>query len=186
MKRILFSLGLFFLANHALALPNVAWFYDGGYFVRDIHSGGWIETIGNAEAFYFTETQRTETYVDLFDATRGMTVRLQKDAMFLRAQGEPSLRFFKWGSWDNRRFFGYDLGGGRSGYYLLIGARMYRHVLVDNGQKTTSYLRDNGRSSTTLNLLFPRTDAHYAIVGNDVFINTGASRWVKIYSGSWQ
>jgi hypothetical protein len=185
-KHALFSLGIFFFAPIAqAALPNVAWFYHGGYFVKDLNTGLWSETIGATETFNFREDASTATTVDLYDPTRGMTVRLTDGAIYLKAKGASSLTYFKSGRWDNRRVFTYNLGGGREGYYQLIAGAMYRHVTFDNGQKTSTYLRDNGRDGQTLNLLYPRNNTSYAIQGADVYIRTAAGKWVRLFSGRW-
>lgn len=190
MKRFLFGLGLFLISNAGqAALPNTAYFYypaSEGYFVKDVQTGVWSETIQNTEVFYFKEIGSSANAVDLFDPTRNMTVKLDKNGVFLKAMGETKFTFYRSGSWDNRSLFSYNLGAGRSGYYQLIGGNMYRHVTNDNGQKSSSYLRNNGRDYQTVNLLYPKNQTSYAIQGNEVFIQTKPGKWSKLFSGNWQ
>jgi hypothetical protein len=71
-------------------LHRIVWQYSGGFF-KDAGNGRWEET--NASGHYcFQEVRRTGEYVDMFDASRGFTVRLYGNAMYL--QGGSSYPVF--------------------------------------------------------------------------------------------
>lgn len=73
--------------------------YTGAITIQ--HACNVVEYLAGASgpSFKFKQTNRTNEYVDMYDASRDMLVRLTKDAMFLRTGHNP-LAFFKNGTWN--------------------------------------------------------------------------------------
>jgi hypothetical protein len=71
-------------------LRRIVWQYQGGFFKAD-GSNCWTESNASG-TYHFQEVRRTPDFVDLFDASRGFTVRLYDNAMYL--QGGPSYPTF--------------------------------------------------------------------------------------------
>lgn len=64
------------------------------------HACGWVEYLAGSHApdWRFVEVGRNKDFVDLYDASRNMTVRLEKNRMLLKTGNNP-LGFFKNGNW---------------------------------------------------------------------------------------
>jgi hypothetical protein len=78
-------------------LNRLVWTYQGGFF-KDVGSGRWEEF--NASGHYcFQEVARNADYIDLFDGSRGFTVRLYNNAMFLQGGSYACFTKFYDGSW---------------------------------------------------------------------------------------
>jgi hypothetical protein len=74
-------------------LPRLRWAHSEGSFA---HAGGshWVERNDRGEVtFRFREERRTADYVELFDSSRDLFVRLYGDRMLLRA---PDLGYADW------------------------------------------------------------------------------------------
>jgi hypothetical protein len=61
---------------------RVVWQYQGGFF-KDLGGGRWFEANASG-TYHFREVGRGREFIDLFDASRGMTARLYGNAMYLR------------------------------------------------------------------------------------------------------
>jgi hypothetical protein len=78
-------------------LRRVVWQYSGGFF-KDAGNGRWEEQ--NASGQYnFQESRRTREFVELFDASRGLTARLYNNAMYLQGGDRPVFSKLYDGEW---------------------------------------------------------------------------------------
>ena len=84
---------------HAAGPDRLVWSYEGGYF-RDQDADGWVERNPSGE-YHFKEVRRNREFIELYDCSRDCTVRLYKDAMFLKGfNGEhPDFIKFYCGRW---------------------------------------------------------------------------------------
>jgi hypothetical protein len=90
--------------------------YPDHYVLYDHASRTWVETIGCRVAYRFTQVSNQMNELTLFDASRGMTVRLTYDGMFLKAAGDAGFGFYQSGTFDRRiRFSHRDAGGAYTG-----------------------------------------------------------------------
>ena len=78
-------------------LRRVVWTYQGGYFKAD-GSDCWTES-NSSGTYHFKEVRRTPEFVDLYDASRGLTARLYDNAMYLQGGNYPTFTKFYDGSW---------------------------------------------------------------------------------------
>ena len=72
------------------AFRRVVWQYPGGFF-KDAGNGQWEESNASG-TYHFQEVRRGPEFIDLFDASRGLTARLYGNAMYL--QGGPDFPVF--------------------------------------------------------------------------------------------
>jgi hypothetical protein len=79
------------------ALRRVVWQYSGGFF-KDVGNGRWEEQNASGQ-YHFQEARRTREFVDLFDASRGLTARLYNNAMYLQGGDNPVFTKFYDGEW---------------------------------------------------------------------------------------
>jgi hypothetical protein len=70
----------------ALAGERLVWSYEGGFFA-DKDKKNWIEENPTGK-YFFKEVDRNEDYIELYDKSRDCTVRLYKDAMYLKGLGQ--------------------------------------------------------------------------------------------------
>ena len=79
-------------------LRRVVWQYQGGFF-KDVGRGRWTES-NPSGTYHFQEVNRNRDFVDLWDGSRGFTVRLYDHAMYLKG-GNDHRDFTKFydGNW---------------------------------------------------------------------------------------
>lgn len=109
------------------------WIYKDGWFVAD-RQGRWAEvneeTRRLGQPWWFRETTRTEEYVEMYDDSRRVTVRLTATAMLVRwdrAESDASWEEYHKGQWQehnrgeisSRSISVADLPVGRSGRRVL-------------------------------------------------------------------
>lgn len=79
------------------------WQYTGGSF-RDEGNGNWVERNAR-DTWRFRETQRTAEYIELYDSSRGYSVRLRGDTNWIKGGNERVRKFPDWtqlgrGTWS--------------------------------------------------------------------------------------
>jgi hypothetical protein len=75
---------------HNSRTPRVGWNqfnYAGGAFVR--RGNSWIEYQNGRPAFQFIEAARAPSFIDLYDPSRRLTVRIEGDRALIQAAGRP-------------------------------------------------------------------------------------------------
>jgi hypothetical protein len=80
-------------------LTRLVWTYQGGFF-KDVGNGRW-EEFNSSGHYCFQETGRNADFIDLFDASRGFTVRIYNNAMFLQGGSYTTFTKFYDGSWTS-------------------------------------------------------------------------------------
>jgi hypothetical protein len=80
--------------------PRNFWVYGplGQYEFRKLANSEWVQNAPTGN-YYFVETQRTPEYVELYDPSRGGYARLYANAMYTRAEVEPTWYFSLHGHW---------------------------------------------------------------------------------------
>lgn len=74
------------------------WEYGTGRFEL-IGNGRWRETDNGGGTAQFVETRRRAEYIEIFDQSRDVGVRLYADKMFLKQPGPRNYEFFRPGRW---------------------------------------------------------------------------------------
>jgi hypothetical protein len=178
------------LSRGVTAAPadRVAWFYDVGYLVKDLHTQGWIESANGQELYYFQEVARDTHHVELYDSTRQIKMLLSSDTMYLKGPTETQWRSFKNGRWDYRRIWSTITPSGVLLHFQLIGAGMYRYFTRDGtGHETSTYLRETSRDSQFVRLLDPRSRKAYALSDSEMYVGLSGSGILYVEQrGSWK
>jgi len=86
-------------ATSSHAADRIVWEYDGGYIVNT-QGQAWVER-GPGANFTFRETDRNSDFVELFDNSRSMYVRLYNDRLLFRRVTDSDWSFNKPGHWRN-------------------------------------------------------------------------------------
>ena len=81
----------------ASATARQAWLYNRGSF-KAVGGSSWIEKNPTGE-FHFRETVRTGQYLELYDASRQMTVRLDASSMYWKTAGQKNWNYLYHGRW---------------------------------------------------------------------------------------
>lgn len=163
--------------------PRYDWFHSGGYFHAVAGAGGgWIETIGDTESFYFQQTDRNDTYVELFDASRSMSVRLYADAMYLKAAGEADYRLFYYGHWDDRRLYGDPTPGAPVAYFDMKTAQIWHWVRAG---AQTLYMREILRNDDQIQLYNGAEGLTVSLMDNAVWMKKDGFAWFRYSAGAW-
>jgi hypothetical protein len=86
-------------ASAQAQVQRLTWGHSGGYFV-DQGGGTWIEKnrLG-VPSYRFSEVERNDDYVELYDSSRGYTVRLYDTAMYIRGANFPDFTKYYSGRW---------------------------------------------------------------------------------------
>jgi hypothetical protein len=81
---------------------RVCWLYEDGQFE---HGKGkrWLETFDKGGEEHFREVERNSDYIELYDRSRDIAVRLYSKKMYLKQPGEETYQYFRSGSWGESR-----------------------------------------------------------------------------------
>ncbi len=108
--KILFMCSLGFNALTAFADPPPAshhyWRnsnYPNHYVLYDAKTRQWVETIDCRVAYRFRAIKNELNNLTLYDDSRGMTVLVNYDGMFLKAAGAVDFSFYQRGTFDTER-----------------------------------------------------------------------------------
>lgn len=85
--------------------PRTLWVYEGGWF-EQVSPKKWVEMNRDlfrdgSDPISFTEVGRSSLYVDLYDATRTMFIRLSDGRMEWRQNASSSWNLLYLGRWKN-------------------------------------------------------------------------------------
>lgn len=123
--KILFMCSLGFNALTAFADPPPAshhyWRnsnYPNHYVLYDAKTRQWVETIDCRVAYRFRAIKNELNNLTLYDDSRGMTVLVNYDGMFLKAAGALDFSFYQRGTFDTREaFYHFDNAGTHTGTF---------------------------------------------------------------------
>lgn len=88
-------------ASRSASARRWGWFYPGGA-LRRTAPQEWEEK-NHEGTFTYSEADRTEHYVELYDASRKLSMRLSTVAMYVWNRDEEKWRFVRGGRWDDPR-----------------------------------------------------------------------------------
>lgn len=90
--------------------------YPSHYVLYDNQSRTWVETVDCRVANRFTQVSNENNTLNLFDASRGMAMRLTYEGMFLKAAGASDFTIYQYGTFDTRTLFEHsDANGAYTG-----------------------------------------------------------------------
>lgn len=89
--------------------------YPSHYVLYDFPTKTYIETVDCKPMWRFKEVSNALNTLTLFDASRGMTIQLTYDGMFLKEKGATSFTFYQKGVFDTRRQFSHNMNGTYTG-----------------------------------------------------------------------
>ena len=69
------------------------WQYDDGQFEQG-QGKNWIETFDNGGNCYFQEVSRNRDYIEIYDKSRDIAVRLYKTKMYLKQPNSNTFDYF--------------------------------------------------------------------------------------------
>lgn len=81
------------------ALQRTRWNFAGGHFLLKDGKKQWVEMVDVKENAVFAETRRNANYVELYDKSRDIGVRLYAGKMYLKQPGKKNYDLFKGGDW---------------------------------------------------------------------------------------
>lgn len=161
--------------------PRLDWFYNGGNFHAVAGTGGgWVETINSNEAFYFRQSDRNDLYVELFDSSRNMYVRLYADAVYLKVPGDGAYRHLYYGQWDDRRL--YNVPGAQPSYFSLQTASIWHWARVG---LPVLYMREILRNDDQIQLYNGAEGITFSLLDNAVWMKKDGFAWFKYSNGNW-
>lgn len=182
-RRLLIALS-FLWTSHALASvpvgPRYEWFYANGYF----HAAGgtaWVEVMNGVDSYNFVQTQRNDSFVELFDASRSLYVRLYPQAMYLKGQGETNFRKYYDGHWDDRRFYVYTVNS-QTAYFLLGTSEVWRWVRPG---EANVYLRETLRNNDQVQLYNAHDGYTISFTDGQIWMKKDGQSWYKYTDGKW-
>ncbi len=85
-------------ATAADETARAKWRYDDGQFEQG-QGKNWIETFDNGGNCYFQEVSRNRDYIEIYDKSRDIAVRLYKTKMYLKQPNSNTFDYFRDGKW---------------------------------------------------------------------------------------
>jgi hypothetical protein len=160
------------------------WQYqDGaGYFHADQGGqGSWTETINGVPTFHFVQSERTNDYVKLYDASRQFYVWLYAVNAYLQGPGDAAPHFLRTGHWDDRRLLVYKLSDGATNYFNLYPGKVWRWAR--NGIVTD--VKEILRNDQQIQVYDATTHHTFALMDRELWAKPDAGTWYKLADSTW-
>ncbi len=137
-----------------------SWFYPGGYFLN-MDGVGWTETQNGHTAFSFRQLAKTSEYVEIYDDSRHMHVRIHDSFFELRLDSAVNFTFFKNGGWDDRRILRLNPDDSVNYFEMGTGGIWKWHWWGSNDPKL---YKEIGRGGDFILLYDAQNDVHITIL----------------------
>lgn len=151
--------------------PRKDWFYGNNYF-HYVHgtAGGWLETQDGRETFGFKETARNDKYIELYDSTRKIHVRLFDNEMKIFRPGDQLFKKLYDGHWDDRRMMIYT----QTSYFLLHTAGIWHWMRPDH-QKIM--FREVLRNNDQIQIYNGAEKLTFSLTGTKIYAKRDGGTW---------
>lgn len=107
--------------------------YPSHYILYDQTSHTYVETVDCRVFWRFTVVANELNQITLYDASRGMTVRLTYDGMYLKPAGQRDFTFYQAGTFDTRTLFRHnDANGAYTGTIIKRNACAWEEYFPGN------------------------------------------------------
>lgn len=185
-KTTLLTLSMVFSASAAFADPprpshdhwrNTG--YQGHYVLYDFASHTYVETVNCRATNRFTLVSNQLNELTLFDASRGMTMRLNYDGMWLKAAGASDFTFYQSGTFDTRTQFHHDAGAITKGHGCTW-------VEWFNGAAGPAYnFAERGTTPGSVELYDGTRDIWVRLDAAQMWLHFGAAAYTFFKTGHW-
>lgn len=159
--------------------------YGGHYVLYDVASRTYVETINCRVSFRFTLVSNQRNTLTLFDASRGMTVRLDYQGMWLKAQGASDFSFYQAGTFDTRKQFQhFDANGAYTG--AITKGHGCSWVEWFPGYSAPSYyFVERGTAPDAVELFDGSRDLWVRLSGSSMALKFGNAAYAFFKNGHW-
>jgi hypothetical protein len=169
----------------AAAVPvktRTDWYCDDGHFHKEASSQTWIGSVDGWPRCRFVETTRNGTYVELYDATQHLGIRLFATAMLRKKYDDLLFTFFRSGHWDDRRVWAFHDDDSRTGFFQLRADEVWRFV---EPERRPRYVRELCRDERWIFLFDGDSEVTYALSADALYSRQRNDAWVKVRAGGW-
>jgi hypothetical protein len=122
--------------------------YPSHYVLYDAKSRTWVETINCEVRYRFRAIKNELNNLTLYDDSRGMTVLVNYDGMYLKADGATNFSFYQHGTFDTREhFYHFDSAGAHTGTIARGHGCLWQEWFPGNAAPVYTFVQttvDNG------------------------------------------
>ena len=116
--------------------------YPNHYVLYDAKLRQWVETIDCRVAYKFRAIKNELNNLYLYDDSRGMTVLVNYDGMFLKAAGASEFSSYQRGTFDTReRFYHFDNAGGHTGTFARAHGCQWQEWFPGNANPAYTFVQ---------------------------------------------
>lgn len=158
--------------------------YNGHYVLYDNATRTYIETVNCKAAWRFTVASDALNTLTLFDASRGMTIRLTYDGMYLKEKGATGFSFYQKGSFDTRtQFKHYDASGYTGALTKQHGCGWVEYLA---GSKSADWrFKELGRNASYVDLYDSSRNMLVRLNKDSMYLRTGSNPLAFFKKGNW-
>jgi hypothetical protein len=159
----------------------------GQNFQRTFGTLSWTETINGTVAFHFRQTQLTSEYVQLWDASRQVSVRLYLDGrgVWVKDPTWTDYVYFYPGHFDHRDIWTYPSGSYRGAIFMDPLNRWVEVAPDGQGGSVQFYFREYDRDDTYVYLYDDSRHVAMAISWQQGFLAWNGGNWQTWRPGTW-
>lgn len=159
--------------------------YANHYVLYDYASRQWVETIDCRIAYRFNLVRNEMNAIELHDPSRGMTIRLTYDGMYLKAAGAAGFSFYQNGTFDRRlRFEHRDAAGQYTGAISKQHACQWVEYLAGASAPTFRFSHASANASS-VEMYDGSRDLWVRLDQTRMYLRVGAGAYGYFKDGRW-
>lgn len=159
--------------------------YAGHYVLYDRASNSYIETVGCRAAWRFTLVRNETNAIELYDASRGMGMRLDYDGMWLKPAGQADWSLYQRGTFDTRKMFYHnDVNGNFTGTVLKSHGCEWQEWFPGVGSASFRFVERN-TTRDAVELYDGSRDLWVKLDATHMYLRTGANPYGFFKGGHW-
>ena len=192
-KSFFLGLGILFFAQNVFADPpidpNYLWrntSYPSHYVLYDFQTKTYVETVDCKPLWRFTVVSNQMNTLTLFDASRGMTVQVNYDGMYLKEKGATQFKFYQKGTFDKRwQFSHHDAKGVYTGAITIQHGCNVVEYLAGASSPTWRFKQTN-RTNEYVDIFDASRNMLVRLTNDSMYLRTGSNPLAFFKNGAWK
>lgn len=159
--------------------------YPSHYVRYDQATRTYVETVDCRPLWRFTLVSNAANTLTLYDASRGMTIQLNYDGMYLKPVGQSSFTYYQPGTFDTRtQFFHYDANGTYTGSINRRDGCVWEEWFP--GSSLPAYrFRQTLVTNDAVEMYDQTRDLSVRLTRDKMYLRTGSQAYGFFKSGRW-
>ena len=159
--------------------------YPGHYVLYDQATQTWVETVNCQVLWRFALVRNEVNMITLYDASRGMTVKLDYQGMWLLPQGAAGFSLYQVGTFDTRtQFEHWDANGVYTGAITRLHGCGW-HEWFPGGSSPAFQFVDSATSGDAVEIYDRGRDLFVRMDATRMYLKFGQNAYQVFKNGRW-